>query len=159
MQDLCSSLLRSEIKEIIPSGLRREARGFLLAAVLVSFLLSLANLRAQSIEQYATTDTGVALRWSVYAPADGGQHPAVIVIHPGGFKSGFPGPKNVAKDLARAGFVAFAAEYRLAPPHVHSVISPGFGRFGKLVRFRQSDDQTLVLTVRPRLSAIQAQGK
>lgn len=88
-----------------------------LSAVSLLLFPSLASLRAQTIEQYAITDTGVALRWSVYVPPDGGRHPAVIVLHAGGFKSGFPGPAHVAKDLARAGFVAFTAEYRLAPPH------------------------------------------
>ena len=97
------------------SSLKRNLAA--LSAVSLLLFPSLASLRAQTIEQYAITDTGVALRWSVYVPPDGGRHPAVIVLHAGGFKSGFPGPAHVAKDLARAGFVAFTAEYRLAPPH------------------------------------------
>lgn len=97
------------------SSLKRN----LAALTMVSLFLfpSLASLRAQIIEDYAITDTGVALRWVKFEPQGGGQHPAVIVLHPGGFKAGVAGPKNVAADLARAGFLALAAEYRLAPPH------------------------------------------
>ena len=43
MKYLSSSLLRSEIKQIIPSPLRRGARVFLLAVVFVPFLLSAAS--------------------------------------------------------------------------------------------------------------------
>src|SRR5881275_496489 len=43
MQHLWSSLLRGEIRKIIPLHLRRGARVFLLAAVLVPFLLSAAS--------------------------------------------------------------------------------------------------------------------
>src|SRR5947208_15938786 len=42
-QHLWSSLLRSEIKQIIASPLRRGARVFLLAVVFVPFLLSAAS--------------------------------------------------------------------------------------------------------------------
>jgi hypothetical protein len=43
MQYLWSLLLRSEIKRIIPSPLRRGARVFLFAVVFVPFLLSAAS--------------------------------------------------------------------------------------------------------------------
>jgi acetyl esterase/lipase len=56
------------------------------------------------------------LYWDAYVIPTG-THPAVLVIHGGGFKSGKPGPASVAKDLNAAGFNAFAIEYRLAPPH------------------------------------------
>jgi len=69
------------------------------------------------LEQYGTSSTGVALRWTAFEPADGGPHPAVLVLHAGGFMTGNAGPPNVAQDLAAAGFFALAAEYRLAPPH------------------------------------------
>ena len=71
------------------------------------------------LEQYGTSATGVALRWTAYVPSGGGQHPAVLVLHPGGFKTGAAGPQYVAQDLARAGFFALATEYRLAPPHTY----------------------------------------
>ena len=41
----------------------------------------------------------------------------MIVLHPGGFKAGNAGPANVAQDMALAGFLGLAVEYRLAPPH------------------------------------------
>ena len=72
---------------------------------------------AGQLEQYGTSSTGVALRWTAFEPAGGGRHPAVLVLHGGGFKSGQAGPTNVAQDLAAAGFLALATEYRLAPPH------------------------------------------
>ena len=77
----------------------------------------LVVLTAGQLEQYGTSSTGVALRWAAFEPAGGGQHPAVLVLHPGGFKSGDAGPTSVAQDLAAAGFFALATEYRLAPPH------------------------------------------
>ncbi|HZR28712.1 MAG TPA: immunoglobulin domain-containing protein [Terriglobales bacterium] len=69
-------------------------------------------------EQYGVASTGVTLRWKVFMPADPGPHPAVIVLHGGGFKSGTAGPDFVSKDLAAAGFLALSTEYRLAPPHI-----------------------------------------
>ena len=77
----------------------------------------LVVLPAERVEQYGTSSTGVALRWTAFEPAGGGQHPAVLVLHPGGFKTGDAGPTGVAQDLAAAGFLALATEYRLAPPH------------------------------------------
>ena len=59
----------------------------------------------------------MALRWTAYVPTDAGRHPAVLVLHSGGFKSGDAGPDFVSKDLAAAGFFALSTEYRLAPPH------------------------------------------
>jgi hypothetical protein len=70
-----------------------------------------------TLEQYGTTSTGVALRWNAFAPPGGGRHPAVLVLHVGGFKSGPAGPDAVSQDLAAAGFLALSTEYRLAPPH------------------------------------------
>jgi hypothetical protein len=75
-------------------------------------------------EKYGTTSTGVALYWTAYVPADGLRHPAVLVLHPGGFKAGAAGPLNVAEDLGNAGFFGLAVEYRLAPPH-DPMNSPG----------------------------------
>ena len=72
---------------------------------------------AGRLEQYGTSSTGVALRWTAFEPASEGQHPAVLVLHAGGFKTGDAGPLDVAQDLADAGFFALATEYRLAPPH------------------------------------------
>ena len=70
-----------------------------------------------TLEQYGTTSNGVALRWTAFVPHDGGRHPAVLVLHAGGFKSGDAGPDNVSEDLAAAGFLALSTEYRLGPPH------------------------------------------
>jgi acetyl esterase/lipase len=56
------------------------------------------------------------LYWDAYVIPTG-THPAVLVIHGGGFKDGEPGPASVAQDLNAAGFNVFAIDYRLAPPH------------------------------------------
>ncbi len=76
-----------------------------------------ARASSSDTEIYGIAPDGTALHWVVYAPAGAGPWPAVLVIHGGGFKSG--GPESgavVAADLAGAGFLAFAIEYRLAPP-------------------------------------------
>ena len=97
-------------------------------ALLLSLLFAAAALRsAQSAsepnntvlsEVYATASDGTSLHWDVYTPAGTGPWPAVLVIHGGRFKSGSqksPNLESCAQDLAVAGFVAFAIEYRLAP--------------------------------------------
>jgi hypothetical protein len=70
-----------------------------------------------SYEKYGTTSTGVDLYWTAFVPTDGLRHPAVLVLHTGGFKTGNAGPANVAQDMSKAGFFGLAVEYRLAPPH------------------------------------------
>src|SRR5438045_7027749 len=65
---------------------------------------------AGSKEKYGTTSTGVDLYWTAYVPPGGGKHPAVLVLHPGGFKTGAAGPQAVAQDLMNAGFFALATE-------------------------------------------------
>src|SRR5215510_7177434 len=73
-----------------------------------------------TIEVFATNIDagGTDLRWKRFVPISGGPRwPAALVIHGGRFKSGDPGPASIAQDLANAGYLAFANEYRLAPPH------------------------------------------
>jgi hypothetical protein len=65
-------------------------------------------------EVYKTTDTGVDLYWTPVTPTSGTSWPAVLVLHPGGYKAGNAGPLHVCQDLAAAGFCAYAVEYRLA---------------------------------------------
>lgn len=79
--------------------------------------LSLAPKKPKS-EVYATADDGTQLTWTVYTPQGHGPWPAVLVIHGGLFHSGSDEEPHViecAKDLADAGFLAFAINYRLAP--------------------------------------------
>jgi acetyl esterase/lipase len=60
---------------------------------------------------------GVTLRMDIYVPHGPGPYPAVLVVHGGAWKAGdkteFAGEGD---GLASAGFVAFVANYRLAPP-------------------------------------------
>ena len=70
-------------------------------------------------EQYGVGSSllgNTPLYWDAYIIPTG-THPAVLVIHGGGFKDGEPGPASVAQDLNAAGFNVFAIDYRLAPPH------------------------------------------
>jgi len=71
------------------------------------------------IEQYGVGTSrfgNTPLFWGAYIIPTG-RHPAVLVIHMGGFREGKAGPASVAQDLNAAGFNAFTIEYRLAPPH------------------------------------------
>jgi hypothetical protein len=88
--------------------------------VLVLLLLFTVGVKADSvIEVYATNIDagGTDLRWERFVPTSGGPTwPAVLVIDGAGFQAG-TAPVYVAQDLANAGYLAFAAEHRLAPPH------------------------------------------
>ncbi len=70
-------------------------------------------------ETFATASDGTRLTWDVYTPAGRGPWPAVLVIHGGLYVTGSSmdaGVVTCAQDLASAGFIAFAINYRLAPP-------------------------------------------
>jgi acetyl esterase/lipase len=65
--------------------------------------------------RYGIAD-GVYLLLDAYVP-DGGPYPAVLVIHGGGWHGGDKASfGRESERLAEAGFVAFAVNYRLAPP-------------------------------------------
>ena len=71
-------------------------------------------------ELYGTAPTGVPLNWKAVPPDPvlyTYPRPAVIVVHEGGYKNNDPGNMDAAQDLARAGYLALAIEFRLAPPH------------------------------------------
>ena len=94
----------------------------------VTILTLLPNLRAAQtrrgcatpvIEQYGVAHSSFGdtpLRWRVFIPTDGRTHPAIIVIHGGGFRDGDFTDTQTDQDLACAGFCVFDIEYRLAPP-------------------------------------------
>ena len=70
-------------------------------------------------EQYGighSSSGDIPLRWRAFIPNDGETHPAIIVIHGGGFKSGDFTDIETDQDLVCAGFCVFDIEYRLAPP-------------------------------------------
>ncbi len=68
--------------------------------------------------QYATADDGTPLHWTMFAPNDGQKHPAVLLIHGGGFTLPSQVPVFVAMDLVAAGYTVFSqVQYRLAPPN------------------------------------------
>jgi acetyl esterase len=60
---------------------------------------------------------GATLALDVYAPDGAGPYPAVLVVHGGGWHNGDKAEfAPEGQKLALAGFVAFVANYRLAPP-------------------------------------------
>src|SRR5882672_4111935 len=70
------------------------------------------------IEQYGIGHSSFGdtpLKWKAFIPNDGDTHPAIIVIHGGGFKDGGSNTQT-DQDLVCAGFCVFDIEYRLAPP-------------------------------------------
>ncbi|MGH8092913.1 MAG: alpha/beta hydrolase family protein, partial [Chthoniobacterales bacterium] len=75
--------------------------------------------RDPTSEVYAQADDGTPLTWNVYTPTfRRGPWPAVLVIHGGEFYYGDStdaGVMQCAQDLADAGYLAFAIDYRLAP--------------------------------------------
>lgn len=79
-------------------------------------------------EIYGTAPDGTVLNWYVATPSGTGTFPAALVLHVGGFRSGNPGPVQVAQDLATVGFLALAIEYHLAPPakSMPQQVSPGY---------------------------------
>jgi len=59
-----------------------------------------------------------ALLLDAFIPKAGGQHPAVLVVHGGAWRSGNRRQlRAYATELAERGFVCFAIDYRLAPQH------------------------------------------
>ncbi|MEZ5400632.1 MAG: alpha/beta hydrolase [Bryobacteraceae bacterium] len=66
---------------------------------------------------YATMD-GVPLSMDILHPTAPGPHPAVVLVHGGGFSGGNrQGFLGTAAKLARAGFAAASISYRLTPVH------------------------------------------
>lgn len=71
------------------------------------------------IEQYGIAHSrfgDTPLEWKAFIPNDGDTHPAIIVIHGGGFTGGDFTNTQTDQDLVCAGFCVFDIEYRLAPP-------------------------------------------
>jgi hypothetical protein len=64
-------------------------------------------------QDFAVMPDGTHLKWDLFLPATKGPWNVVLVIHAGGFRTGVRGPKNVAMDMATAGFVGAAIDYRL----------------------------------------------
>jgi dienelactone hydrolase len=81
-------------------------------------------------ELFAYAQDGTPLNWDVYQPATQGQKPVVLVLHIGAFKGGTREDYGVIKaagDLARAGFIACAIDYRLdILGHLAGQVRPAF---------------------------------
>lgn len=87
-----------------------------LAALLLAASANMAQADSAAQEVYGLAPDGTELHWIVYTPSTPGPWPAVLVIHGGGFKGGGPASGAAcATDLAHAGYLALAIEYRLAP--------------------------------------------
>lgn len=67
-------------------------------------------------EVYSNPYEGRELKAYIFRPADSKKHPAVIMVHGGGWSSGTPSLQfPLAERLAEKGFVAIPVEYRLTP--------------------------------------------
>lgn len=63
---------------------------------------------------------GLRLAGDLYLPAGQARHPAVLLIHGGGWRNGDPGQMaHLGRRLAAAGFVAYSTSYRFAPEYRH----------------------------------------
>ena len=97
----------------------RVARSILAAAACVALVAPPASAqggpRVELDVPYASPG-GQQLSLDVYSPAGDGPHPAVLLFHPGGFVGGDKSKmEEVGRALAAGGYVAFSADYRLAP--------------------------------------------
>jgi acetyl esterase/lipase len=98
-------------------------------------------------QKYGTSPSGVDLYWKAFEPDPAvypGTRPAVLVVHAGGFRAGDPGDLTAAKDIANAGFLALAIEYRLAPPSTPMLaanhVSPAQDDVGDAGHYPESKD-------------------
>lgn len=76
---------------------------------------------AQTLHDIAFLEQeNVRLAGDLYLPAGNGRHPAVLLIHGGGWRNGDPGQMaHLGRRLTAAGIVAYSASYRFAPEHQH----------------------------------------
>ncbi|MGH9843517.1 MAG: alpha/beta hydrolase [Blastocatellia bacterium] len=98
-------------------------------AQLVAWLAERSGLKAADHEPYATSlrkeivfSPRHGLKLDAYVPGGRGPHPAVIIVHGGGWEAGdrvtYATP--LFAPLARAGFAWFSIDYRLTPQFRHS---------------------------------------
>jgi acetyl esterase/lipase len=75
------------------------------------------NVQTKANVEYAVHD-GVSLLGDLYLPASGGAHPAMVLIHGGGFARGSKSALGITWGpyLAARGYVVFAIDYRLSKP-------------------------------------------
>lgn len=92
----------------------------LLGLLLLGGCTTLRNgAEVQSDVVYAERPSG-ELAGSLFMPAGAGPHPAVLVIHGGGWRTGEPWHMgHVSRLLANEGFVVFTPSYRFTPDHQH----------------------------------------
>lgn len=70
-------------------------------------------------ETYSPADWPQALQADVYLPEGAGPHPAVLVVHGGGWERRSPEDMDgICEHLASHGFVAVNIAYRFAPDHL-----------------------------------------
>jgi acetyl esterase/lipase len=97
--------------------MKRTSIAPLLLAFAVGTAWGQGNVQIKTNVEYAVHD-GVSLVGDLYSPATGGSHPAMLLIHGGGFARGSKaGYGNTwGPYLATRGYVVFAIDYRLSTP-------------------------------------------
>ena len=108
----------------------------------MALLAATATAPAQVTIPYGQASGANPLTLEYYAPAaakGSGLHPAVILLHGGGFVSGSSRDQEtvgLAELLSRAGFAVFAINYRLAPEHPYPAAVDDVLRAIRFVRFQ-----------------------
>lgn len=97
-----------------------RATGFLLSLMLLGGCTTLRDGTEVRSDLTYTQRASGDLSGELFVPEGEGPHPAVLVIHGGGWSSGEPWQMGqVSRLLANEGFVTFTPNYRFAPEHRH----------------------------------------
>ena len=130
----------------------RAFRPFAVALCLIAVPLAAGLLFAQPQGNQALTgptnadvvygvEDGQNLLLDIYRPPTTGLHPALVMIHGGGWAAGDKsGDKDIATNLAgRVGFVCFSINYRLAPKYPYPAAVLDSARAVRWVRAHAAD--------------------
>ena len=114
----------------------------LLVLVLLTAGCSLHAEQASAIQTdvvYGTAD-GQDLKLDIYPCATPGPHPAMLLIHGGGWAAGSKtGEAGTGKNLSKNGVVCFAVEYRFAPKYLWPAQILDCARAARWVRAHAAD--------------------
>lgn len=98
----------------LPLNTRLKLSGLLSLLILVATQLGCSSYKVKRDVVFKTVG-GTELKLDFFSPETQGPHPAVVVVHGGGWKNRSGDMENVCKHLAKAGYIAVNTTYRLAP--------------------------------------------
>jgi acetyl esterase/lipase len=117
-------------------------RVFCLAALALSFTLAGAASAAPVVQRNLAYGeyAGEQLTFDVYRPDSRGPHPAVLIIHGGGWQHGDKkAHERTGMMLAENGYAAFSINYRLAPKHPYPAALDDCQRAVRWIRYNAPD--------------------